>query len=149
MRKKKVLLGCKTNLTVLFGLGPLWSSDAIANIDLLQETKAFRLGEKRGLTLAEVELNRTVVAEDVREEWLSLQLILTDFESCSQILSILGVGNFHFFSIKVLPNKHSNYDVLHCGQKYTDTPHLLNISFTMLRTKHVFETLKYYKTIYI
>lgn len=138
-----------TNLTVFFGLGSLRSSDTITHRDLLQERKAFRLGEKRRFTLAEVELNRTVVAEDVREEWLSLHIILTDFESCSQILSILGEGNFHFFSIKVLPNKHSNYDVLHCGQKYTDTPHLLNISFTMLRTKHVFETIKYYTNIYI
>lgn len=69
---------------------PLEATDTLIHWNLLQEGEALSLREVWGLHLAKVELNGTVVADDVGEQSLIIQSVLTNFESNFRLLAVLG-----------------------------------------------------------
>lgn len=90
------------DLTIGFGLRAPGPTDSVINGDLLQEGEAFRLRKVRGLHLTKVELDGTVVADDVGEEGLAVQAVLADLESSGWLTAVLGVGHHHLVTFTVL-----------------------------------------------
>lgn len=89
-------------LTVSLGLWPLRPTHTLADRDLLQESVALWLREIWSLHLAEVKLHSTVVADNMREKGLAIQSVLAELESDSWLSAILGEGQHHLITLKVL-----------------------------------------------
>lgn len=90
------------DLTIGLGLRAPGPTDSVINRDLLQEGEAFRLSKVRSLHLTKVELDGTVVADDVGEEGLAVQAVLADLESSGRLTAVLGVGHHHLVTFAVL-----------------------------------------------
>lgn len=67
------------------------STDSVVNGDLLQEGEAFGLREVRRLHLSKVELDSTVVTDDVGEKGLAIQAVLADLECSGWLAAVLAV----------------------------------------------------------
>lgn len=102
IHERKTLLNSFTHLTVSLGLRPFECTDSITDRNLLQEGVALRLGEIWRLQLAKVELHSAVAADDVGKKGPAVQGVLADLESDSWLASVLGVGQHHLLTFKVL-----------------------------------------------
>lgn len=89
-------------LAVALACWSLGCSDPVVEGHLLQEGEPLGLGEVGRLQLAEVEFHGTVVAHHVWEKGLAGQSLLADLEGHTQVLAVLGEGELHFITIKVL-----------------------------------------------
>lgn len=91
-----------TYFTIFLLFRPLWSSNSILQGDILDKSIVFRYWKIWLFLLTKIKLNRTVVAQNMREEWSSSKNFLTDFEGNAKILSILCIGEFYFITFKIL-----------------------------------------------